>query len=436
MAGHCVGYFSPCSCTILTNSRHETGHTYGAVHDCDSQTCADQQVVSSQQCCPLSASTCNAGEQYIMNPFAAPGITKFSACSIGNVCSGIGRNAINTTCLADNKGVVTITGQQCGNGIVEEGEECDCGGDSGCGDDPCCDGKTCKFKGDAVCDDSNEDCCKNCQFAKSDTVCRPSTGSCDPQETCTGTSATCPKDITAPDGQACKVPANVSSTYMNTDNLACASGQCTSRDLQCETVMSAYTNGNNDTYACDDETCTMSCASPAFGPGVCYGLQQNLLDGTPCGGGGHCTNGQCQGSTAGKEIENWIDQHKALVIGLASGLGAMLLLMFSCCIYSCCTRRKAKRLSPPPPQQSWYGPPPPVPVHGQPMQQTWNDQPGWRPPAPRSGTTSPSPHGLYGNGILGAPPPPQQQYTMSGGSGWNGGGGWNGPPPPRSMRYA
>jgi len=212
-----------------------------------------------------------------MNPSTGQGITKFSPCSIGNICSAIGRNSVKTTCLTNNKGVTTISGQQCGNGIVEQGEDCDCGGTSGCGDNQCCDAKTCKFKNNAVCDDSNEDCCKNCQLATNNTVCRASTGVCDPAETCTGSSPYCPADKTQPDGSSCD------------SGLQCTSGQCTSRDQQCKTVMGSYTKGN-DTYACDSSNCQLSCASPQFGAGVCYGLQQNFLDGTPCGGGGKCEN--------------------------------------------------------------------------------------------------------------------------------------------------
>ena len=46
----------------------------------------------------------------------------------------------------------------------------------------------------------------------------------------------------------------------------------------------------NDTYACDNSNCMLSCSSPKFGPRVCYGMQQNFLDGTPCTGGGTCQN--------------------------------------------------------------------------------------------------------------------------------------------------
>lgn len=150
---------------------HETGHTFGAVHDCTSSTCASSATVSSSQCCPLSSSTCDAGQRYIMNPSTSSGITDFSPCSIGNICSALGRNSVKSTCLSANRGVTTISGQQCGNGIVEEGEDCDCGGTEGCGNNACCDPTTCKFKSGAVCDDSNEACCNNCQLATNGTVC-------------------------------------------------------------------------------------------------------------------------------------------------------------------------------------------------------------------------------------------------------------------------
>lgn len=259
---------------------HESGHTFGAVHDCDAQVCANAETVNSQQCCPLSADTCSAGAKYIMNPSTGEGITGFSPCTVGNVCSALGRNSVKSTCLSDNKGVMTITGNQCGNGIVEDGEDCDCGGAESCGNNQCCDPGTCKFKNNAVCDDSNDECCKGCQFVSALSVCRPSTGACDPQETCTGNSSTCPADSFAPDGQTCGNSA---------DNLQCASGQCTSRNQQCKTLMGSIT-ANNDTYACNSQDCTLSCASPEFGPNVCYSMQQNFLDGTLCGGGGKCNN--------------------------------------------------------------------------------------------------------------------------------------------------
>lgn len=320
---------------------HETGHTFGAVHDCTSSTCADGTTVASQQCCPLSAGTCDAGGAYIMNPSTGANIQKFSPCSIGNICSAIGRNNVRTSCLAANKDVATITGSQCGNGIVESGEDCDCGGTTGCGNNACCDATTCKFKTAAVCDPSNEDCCTStCQFSGNGTVCRASTGVCDPQEVCSGTTATCPADSTAPDGTSCG----------NSSTLSCASGQCTSRDLQCKTLMGSYTQGN-DTYACSSAGCQISCASPEFGANVCYSMQQNFVDGTSCQGGGRCSNGQCKGSSVGKEITSWISQNKTLVIALASVLGGLLILIIlACCVNNYRRRQRIKRArkNPPP----------------------------------------------------------------------------------------
>ncbi|APA11840.1 hypothetical protein sscle_08g066100 [Sclerotinia sclerotiorum 1980 UF-70] len=314
---------------------HETGHTFGAVHDCTSDTCSDGQTVAAQQCCPLNAQTCDAGEAYIMNPSTRSGITKFSPCTIGNICSAIGRNSVKTNCLTANKDITTITGSQCGNGIVESGEDCDCGGESGCGGNSCCDPTTCKFTTNSVCDPSNEDCCTStCQFASSGTVCRASTGTCDPQEVCSGTAATCPADATAPDGTSCG----------GSSSLACASGQCTSRDLQCKSIMGSYTTGN-DTYACSSSGCQISCASPEFGPNVCYSMQQNFLDGTPCQGGGRCSNGGCEGASVGKEITSWIEEHRNLVIGVACAVGALIIFALLSCIVGSIRRRRAIRLA-------------------------------------------------------------------------------------------
>ncbi|KAF2726650.1 hypothetical protein EJ04DRAFT_582556 [Polyplosphaeria fusca] len=350
---------------------HETGHTFGAVHDCTSSACSDPNMVNSQQCCPLSANTCDAGEQFIMNPSTAQGITRFSACSIGNICSAMGRNSVKSDCLTNNRGVTTISGEQCGNGIVEGDEQCDCGGEQGCGDNQCCDATTCKFKTNAVCDDSNEDCCRNCQLASSNVVCRASSSSCDPEETCSGDSPYCPEDKTNPDGSNCG------------NGMQCASGQCTSRDQQCKTVMGSYTEGN-DTYACDNTNCMLSCASPEFGRGVCYGLQQNFLDGTPCVGGGKCNNGQCNGSSVGNEVKSWIDDHKPLVIGLASAIGGLIVLsILGCCWRSFKRRQTRKKYATGP---AYRGPP----QYGAPPQ--FNGAPQYGGPPPPYGGRSRS-HG-------------------------------------------
>ena len=320
------------------------------MHDCDAGACGDSDTLVAQQCCPLSGSRCDAGEGFIMNPSTAQGITEFSPCSIGNICSAIGRNSVSTSCFSDNRGVNTITGQQCGNGIVEEGEDCDCGGED-CDDNSCCDAETCKFIGNAVCDDSNESCCEDCQFASSRKVCRESTGSCDPEERCTGESPLCPADQTAEDGDSCTTP---DSGAFSDDNLQCASGQCTSRDLQCQTLMGGFSDSVpgggsvNETFACDSNTCQLSCQSPEFGFDRCFGLQQNFLDGTPCGNGnnGRCNNGLCSGGDIVDDVGSWIEENKDIVIGIGSAIGGVLALSIVwCCIRRCRRRRAMKKFN-------------------------------------------------------------------------------------------
>jgi hypothetical protein len=133
--------------------------------------------------------------------------------------------------------------------------------------------------------------------------------------------------------------------------------------------MGSYTQGN-DTYACSASGCQISCASPEFGSNVCYSMQQNFLDGTSCQGGGRCSNGQCKGSSVGKEITSWISSNKTLVIALCSVIGGLLILITLCCCFSRYRRRnkiaKARANMPPPPagwngSQQWRGAPPPYP---------------------------------------------------------------------------
>lgn len=126
--------------------------------------------------------------------------------------------------------------------------------------------------------------------------------------------------------------------------------------------MGSYTQGN-DTYACSSSGCQISCASPEFGANVCYSMQQNFLDGTSCQGGGRCNNGQCSGSSVGKEISSWINSNKTLVIALASVIGGLFILaILSCCVSKYRRRQRLaarKNITPPPVPAGWYGAPPP-----------------------------------------------------------------------------
>lgn len=90
----------------------------------------------------------------------------------------------------------------CGNGIVEQGEECDCG--SQCNKDTCCNAKTCKFNAGASCSALDVCCNPNtCSVRGKTFVCRAKDGECDVAETCDGTSTKCPADTLKRAGTSC-----------------------------------------------------------------------------------------------------------------------------------------------------------------------------------------------------------------------------------------
>jgi hypothetical protein len=114
---------------------------------------------------------------------------------------GVQGGQTNTSCLSDpDPSRLTISLQMCGNGIVEQGEDCD----PGVGvTSPCCDSSTCKFTPGAVCDPDSAPCCTNqCTFAPATQVCRPAKDpQCDKPESCTGNSSACPADQFSPNGE-------------------------------------------------------------------------------------------------------------------------------------------------------------------------------------------------------------------------------------------
>ena len=61
-----------------------------------------------------------------------------------------------------------ITTGQCGNGILDDGEDCDCGSDTTCESNPCCSSYTCRLRIDAEC--SSGPCCDNCKVIIQQTI--------------------------------------------------------------------------------------------------------------------------------------------------------------------------------------------------------------------------------------------------------------------------
>ncbi|HEV7733721.1 MAG TPA: hypothetical protein VGR62_16250 [Candidatus Binatia bacterium] len=160
---------------------------------------------------------------------------------------------------------------ECGDGIVDDGEQCD---------------------GGACCNPA-------CSFAAASVTCRPAAGDCDVAETCSGTAATCPSDarrvdacrpaigpcdvVEACDGVTNDCPPDV----LVTDGTTCGDGVfCNGADVcaagECAHAGDPCAAGSECADACDEVDA--SCSRPA---------------GTPCTDDGSvCSVDRCDGAGA------------------------------------------------------------------------------------------------------------------------------------------
>ncbi|XP_078420995.1 disintegrin and metalloproteinase domain-containing protein 12 isoform X3 [Cetorhinus maximus] len=187
---------------------HELGHNFGMNHDTPERGC-----------------TCKASSEKggcIMTPSTGyPFPTVFSSCSKKDLDSSLEKGV--GMCLFNMPEVKELYGgQKCGNGYVEEGEECDCGELEECAN-PCCNASTCTLKPEAVC--AHGLCCKDCKLKPPGTPCRDSSNSCDLPEFCTGTNAQCPANVYLHDGQPC-----------HKKDGYCYNGMCQTHEQQCITL--------------------------------------------------------------------------------------------------------------------------------------------------------------------------------------------------------
>ena len=153
---------------------HELGHNLGLGHDTPGCGCED---------CVMAAAALGAGR------------ATWSRCSMGELQESRARGLL--VCLGPWP-PVQFGGPLCGNGVVEEGEQCDCLGP------PCDCCRACKLRPGAQC--GGGPCCDlqgGCTLRRPGALCRAARGACDLLELCTGTSAECPKDLHRENGEEC-----------------------------------------------------------------------------------------------------------------------------------------------------------------------------------------------------------------------------------------
>ncbi|XP_047573002.1 disintegrin and metalloproteinase domain-containing protein 21-like [Lutra lutra] len=259
----------------------------------------------------------------------------FSNCSYIHVQHILGRRA--GECLFSTKVVYlnkSLTHDRCGNYILDQGEECDCGSFKQCYNNPCCT-NDCTFTIDSKCNTGR--CCTNCTYSPPGTLCRPIQNICDLPEYCHGESLSCPGDFYMQDGTPC------------TEEGYCYHGNCTDRTVHCQEIFgknavkgadACYTinkRGNRyghcrrteekmkaDVCATEDIYCgRLQCGNVTHLPRLqehvgfhqslisgfwCFGLDSHrstgandvghVRPGTPCGPGKICSNTYCNGSAA------------------------------------------------------------------------------------------------------------------------------------------
>uniref|UniRef100_A0A8C0DDA1 ADAM metallopeptidase domain 33 n=1 Tax=Balaenoptera musculus TaxID=9771 RepID=A0A8C0DDA1_BALMU len=163
---------------------HEIGHSLGLSHDPDG-CCVE--AAAEQGGCVMAAAT--------RHPF--PRV--FSACSRRQLRAFFRKGGGACLSNAPDSGLL-VPRAYCGNGFVEEGEECDCGAGQEC-PDSCCLAHNCSLRAGAQC--THGDCCAHCLLKPAGAPCRRSAGDCDLPEFCTGASPYCPPDIYLLDGSPC-----------------------------------------------------------------------------------------------------------------------------------------------------------------------------------------------------------------------------------------
>ncbi|XP_053769096.1 disintegrin and metalloproteinase domain-containing protein 20-like [Desmodus rotundus] len=258
----------------------------------------------------------------------------FSNCSMlhaGNVVNYNRKHcSYNTEFQYFNR---SLTLALCGNSVVDDGEQCDCGSFKQCYSNPCCT-SDCSFTPGSACNSGR--CCTNCTYSPPGTLCRTIQNICDLPEYCTGQTFTCPEDVYLQDGTPCS------------EDGYCYHGNCTDRTMHCKEIFGeGAVKGADSCYlinkrghrfgqcTSDSDAKLMRCANTDVQCGrlqctnvthlprlqehvgfhqsvlegyLCFGLDLHLGSyttdvghvrlGTPCGGGHFCNNSICSGSVA------------------------------------------------------------------------------------------------------------------------------------------
>ncbi|XP_021096262.1 disintegrin and metalloproteinase domain-containing protein 19 isoform X4 [Heterocephalus glaber] len=197
---------------VAATVAHEMGHNFGMTHD-------------SEGCCLASPAD---GGCIMAAATGHPFPKVFNGCNKKELDRYL--QSGGGMCLSNMPDTRTLYGGRwCGNGFLEDGEECDCGEEdrlmpTHCPQEcnnPCCNASNCTLKEGAEC--AHGACCHQCKLVAPGTQCRDQAQQCDLPEFCTGRSPFCPTNFYMMDGTLCE------------DGQAyCYNGMCLTYREQCQ----------------------------------------------------------------------------------------------------------------------------------------------------------------------------------------------------------
>ncbi|XP_052005262.1 disintegrin and metalloproteinase domain-containing protein 19-like isoform X2 [Xyrauchen texanus] len=190
---------------VAATMAHEMGHNFGISHDIPGCCLAQSEDGG----CIMAAATGHPFPR-VFNPCNERELKRY-------LSSGGGKCLFNPPNTR-----VMYGGHRCGNGYLEEGEECDCGEVEECSS-PCCNANNCTLKVGAEC--AHGVCCHECKLKNPGVMCRPPSGSCDLPEHCDGKSESCPANFYLVDGSSC-----------TGDKAYCYMGMCLTLEQQCLSI--------------------------------------------------------------------------------------------------------------------------------------------------------------------------------------------------------
>nr|XP_027206139.1 disintegrin and metalloproteinase domain-containing protein 10-like [Dermatophagoides pteronyssinus] len=222
---------------------HEIGHNFGSPHDYPVE-CRPGGPLGNY----IMYSSATSGERQNNN--------KFSQCSVNNistVLNAVFNNEGKENCFQEDNGPF------CGNKIVEDGEECDCGYDSRECNEDCCyprsveefkhldpHAQPCRRRPGASCSPSEGPCCtERCTFEGNMKQCRDD-GECTYESFCSGQRAHCPLP-----------PAKPNKTECNMGTQVCWQGSCTGSICQKYDLEECFLNTRRG--AKPEEMCEVAC---------------------------------------------------------------------------------------------------------------------------------------------------------------------------------